>query len=214
MSDYEFAIHGHGLLPGLLAVHLLRQDPHCRILLLCRDSVVCGDHLEPVLPNRLSAASADLIDAFVVASWPAYLETRGGATQRFDDELLLLDPQQVHLELLDHLAPSDLIAGCGDAESHGGTVSWDGGCATVERLIDLDPLLGAAGESEIVGMAMFRHLDLPVLADYDASGPWWEACQYLPLGDERLVIRRLPRRAGLVASQTTFESLLNGLTAS
>ena len=83
----------------------------------------------------------------------------------------------------------------------------------VQRLVDLSPLLGPQGESEIVGMTMIRHLDLPVLADYDAAGSWWEACQYVPLGDERLVIRRLPRRDGLVATQTNFESFLNSLTA-
>lgn len=106
-----------------------------------------------------------------------------------------------------------MVTGCGRVESVVGKVSWEFGAAPVDRLVNLSPLLGQPGESEIVGMAVIRHLDLPVLADYDAAGPWWEACQYLPLGDERLVIRRLPRRDGLVASQTTFEGLLNSLTA-
>lgn len=213
MPGYELAIHGHGLLPGLLAMHLLGQNPGRRIVLLCQDRVACGDHLEPIVTSRLNSASAALIDPFVVASWPAYLEIRGGATERFAEHVVLLDPQQVYLSLLDHLGPDDLVAGCGAVHWEMGLVSWEGGSAAAERLVDLGPLLGQPGESEIVGMAMIRHLDLPVLADHDAAGPWWEACQYVPLGDERLVIRRLPRRTGLVATQTTFESLLNGLTA-
>lgn len=214
MARYELAIHGSGLLPGLLACHLLHHDPERRVLLLSSDRVVCGEHLEPIVTSRLSAASAALVDPFVVASWPAYLETRGGETERIEQEVLLLDPQQVYLSLLELAGAQDLIAACGTVRSADGEVTWEHGSAGADRLVDLSPLLGPPGESEIVGMAMIRHLDLPVLADYDASGPWWEACQYLPLGDERLVIRRLPRRDGLVATQTTFESLLNGLTSS
>lgn len=214
MAYYELAIHGSGLLPGLLAVHLAQQEAPRRVLLLSSDPVVCGEHLEPVVASRLSPVSAALVDPFVVASWPAYLETRGGKTERLEEEVLLLDPQQLHLELLDLLGAECLVPNCGAVAGEAGAVSWQGGSAVIDRLVDLAPLLGQQGESEIVGMAVIRHLDLPVLADYDASGPWWEACQYLPLGDERLVIRRLPRRDGLLATQTNFESLLNGLTAS
>ncbi|MBX9644498.1 MAG: hypothetical protein K2W91_10415 [Novosphingobium sp.] len=213
MAHYDLAIHGSGLLPGLLACHLLHHDPQRRVLLLSSDRVVCGEHLEPVVASRLSPASTALVDPFVVASWPAYLETRGGETERFEEEVLLLDPQQVHLELLELLGEDCQVPDCGQVASDRAVVTWQGGNAEADRLVDLSPLQGPPGESEIVGMAMVRHLDLPVLADFDASGPWWEACQYLPLGDERLVIRRLPRRDGLLATQTTFESLLNGLTS-
>ena len=62
-------------------------------------------------------------------------------------------------------------------------------------------------------MDVARWLKLPVLADFDAACQQWSARQYLPLGDERLVIRKLPRAEHLIGQQSTFEMLLNGLTA-
>ena len=49
MHRCELAIHGHGLLPGLLAVHLLGRDPGLSVLLLSADKAIGGEVLEPVL---------------------------------------------------------------------------------------------------------------------------------------------------------------------
>ena len=47
----------------------------------------------------------------------------------------------------------------------------------------------------------------------DAACEQWSARQYLPLGDERLVVRKIPHAQHLIGQQSTFETLLNGLTA-
>jgi hypothetical protein len=213
MVEKTLAIHGHGLLPGLLAVHLLNQDPGCPILLLCADQALGGAHLEPVVASRLSPVARDLIEPFVVSSWPAYYLIRAGTPDLQEDEVLLLDPMQVWLELQGRLDASVLVAPCGRVELDGELLSWDGGSAKIGRMIDLDPLIGRGSESEIVGVDAARRLTLPVLADYDAACDEWSARQYLPLGDERLVVRKLPRAEHLIGQQSTFEMLLNGLTA-
>ena len=213
MVALPLAIHGHGLLPGLLAIHLLNQAPQQPLLLLSADQTLGGAHLEPVVASRLTPAAKALTEPFVVSSWPAYYLIRAGTTDLQEDEVLLLDPTQVWLELHGRLDPSVLIAPCGALRFADGVLSWDGGCAPIARLIDLDPLLGRTSESEIVGIDAARRLNLPVLADYDAACEQWSARQYLPLGDERLVIRKIPHAQHLIAQQSTFETLLNGLTA-
>ena len=154
-----------------------------------------------------------VVRPFVVSSWPAYYLTRAGTTDLQEDEVLLLDPTQVWLELHGRLDSSALIAPCGALDFADGVLSWDGGCAPIAQLIDLDPLLGRTSESEIVGIDAARRLNLPVLADYDAACEQWSARQYLPLGDERLLVRKIPRAQHLIGQQSTFETLLNGLTA-
>ena len=213
MVAQPLAIHGHGLLPGLLAVHLLHLDPHRPILLLAADQTPGGAHLEPVVASRLSPVARSLVEPFVVSTWPAYYLIEAGKTDLQEDEVLLLDPLQVWLELQGQLEPAALVAPCGRIELSGSRLSWDGGAAEIDRLIDLGPLIGCSGESEIVGFDAARRLTLPVLADYDAACGEWSARQYLPLGDERLVVRKLPRATHLIGQQSTFETLLNGLTA-
>ena len=155
----------------------------------------------------------EVIEPFVVSSWPAYYLIRAGTAALQENEVLLLDPMQVWVDLQGRLDRSALVTGCGVVTLAGNMISWDHGTAEIVRLIDLDPLLGPGGESEIVGIDAARVLILPVLADYDATCEHWSAQQYLPLGDERLVVRKLPRAEHLIGQQSTFETLLNALTS-
>ena len=101
----------------------------------------------------------------------------------------------------------------GSAGAADGRIGWFGGSALLGQLIDLDPLIGAGAVSRIAGIAGAQALDLPVLADHDAACARWTAHQYLPLGDDRLVIRKLPRADNLVAQHTPLEALLSTLLA-
>ena len=213
MRVHQLAIHGHGMLPGLLALHMLAGSPQTDLVLLTSDLAIGGNQLEPVIAGRLSAASRVLIEPFVVARWDSYLTTRGGQSELHEAEVLLLDPLQVWLELQGQLDPARLIAGCSALTREEQLCSWPGGSVQTRQLIDLEPLLGPRCESEIVGLEALRWLSQPVLADFDAADEQWSAHQYLPLGDERAVIRKLPRQTDLLGAHRTFETLLNGLTA-
>ncbi len=213
MRFHQLAIHGHGMLPALLALHLLARAPQTDLVLLTSDKAIGGDQLEPVIAARLSPASLALVEPFVVMRWADYLITRDGQSDRQTGEVLLLDPVQVWLELERLLDPAALIADCGALAQSGGAISWQSGRAQIEQLIDLAPLLGPPGESEIVGLEAMRWLGQPVLADYDAADAQWSAHQYLPLGDDRAVIRKLPHQIDLLSAHSSFETLLNGLMA-
>ena len=90
MAAQPIAIHGHGILPGLLAVHLLAQRPLQSLLVLSGDSKLGGSHLEPVVASRLNAVARSLVEPFVVSSWPAYYLVASGKTDLQEDEVLLL----------------------------------------------------------------------------------------------------------------------------
>ena len=228
METPVLAIHGRGLVPGLLALRIIRAGVCAPVLLLSPDAAVCGDQLEPVIASALKQAAQALLEPFVVASRPAYYTVRGGVHERHDDPVWLLDPVQVWLDLQGLLPPAALVAACGPLEQSRGRLSWTGGSALLGRLIDLDPVIGGAAVSQIAGVDGAQALDLPVLADYDApdldapdldaddhdtASARWAAYQYLPLGDDRLVIRKLPRADNLVAQHTPIEALLNTLLA-
>ena len=129
----------------MLAIHLLNRDPQQPILLLSGDQVLGGTHLEPVVASRLNPAAKELTQPFVVSSWPACYLICCGTPALQEDEVVLLDPLQVGLELQGRMDPSMLVAFCGTVTLADSVLSWDHGSSEIDRLIDLDPLLGRGG---------------------------------------------------------------------
>lgn len=190
MHRCEIAIHGHGLLPGLLAVHLLGRDPGLSVLLLSADKTIGGDVLQPVVTSSLSPAALDLVEPFVVMQWPGYFVRQAGGAQRRDEEVLLLDPVQLWLELQGLLSPDCLALSHGALELDGEHLSWPGDSCSVARLVDLEPMTRRDEATEIVGLNAARALPLPVLADFDTDDDHWNVFQHLPLGDDRVLVRK------------------------
>lgn len=190
MHRCELAIHGHGLLPGLLAVHLLGRDPGLSVLLLSADKAIGGDVLEPVLASSLTSAAYDLVEPFVVMRWPGYFVRQAGGARHYDDEVLLLDPVQLWIELQSLLSPDCLALSHGALEQDGVHLSWPGDSCEVARLVDLEPMTRREQSCEIVGLDAARALPLPVLADFDTGDEHWNVFQHLPLGDDRVLVRK------------------------
>lgn len=190
MRRYDLAIRGCGMLPGLLVVHLLQRDPSQSLLLLSGEADVAGQRLEPVVASSLSASARALVDPFVVARWPGYLTSRNGQYAEVPGEVLLLDPVQLWLELQALLAPDDLAVAVDGIVRQGGTLSWRDQTAAVADLVDLDSLTRREEAEEILGLDAVRALALPVLVDFDTGGQPWDAFQHIPLGDERVYVRK------------------------
>jgi hypothetical protein len=190
MHRCDLAIHGHGLLPGLLAVHLLGRYPGLSVLLLSTDKTIGGDVLEPVVASSLSRAAHDLVEPFVVMKWPGYFIRQAGGAQHHDDAVLLLDPVQLWLELQSLLPPDCLALSHGSLEHEGEHLAWPGDSCSVTRLVDLESMTRREQSCEIVGLDAARALPLPVLADFDTDDDHWNVFQHLPLGDERVLVRK------------------------
>lgn len=187
---YDIAIHGHGMLPGLVALHLNNRAPDQALLLLSADRTIGGDMLEPVVRSSLSPDALDLVEPFAVARWPGFLVSDGGEPHHHDDEVLLLDPVQLWLELSIALPLHDMVALDGPLRRHGTDLSWPGGSARVTELVDLASATRRDQSADILGLDAARSLGLPVLADFDTAGEPWDAFQHIPLGDERVYVRK------------------------
>lgn len=190
MHRCELAIHGHGLLPGLLAVYLLGRDPGLSVLLLSADKTIGGEVLEPVAVSSLVPAARELVEPFVVMRWPGYFIRQAGSARRHDEEVWLLDPVQLWIELQGLLPPDCLAFSHGGLELEGDHLSWPGDSCTVTRLVDLQSITLRDQDTEIVGLDAARALPLPVLADFDTGDAHWNVYQHLPLGDERVLVRK------------------------
>lgn len=200
-DQHDIAIHGWGMLPALLALDRLAREPESRVLLLCGDSAVGGDQVEPVVADRLAPAARDLAERCSVIRWDGYFVIDDGDVERRDEAVWLLDPVQVWLEIDAYADRCTARTGCASM----------GAANPASRQIDLAPLTLPQAECEIRGDDLVRELGLPILADYDSVPPGWHALQMLPLGDERVMVRKLPLRTSLVTAAVTFESLLNAL---
>lgn len=187
---YDLALHGHGLIPGLLCLHLLRRASLRSLLLLSADTTVAGNALEPVTLSSLSPPALDLVEDFAVARWPGYLVIRDGQSHRHDDPVLLLDPVQLLLELGTELAAHNMRAGVRSVSRRGTALAWQGGTAQAADLVDLCALTRTEQCTQILGLDVARGLDLPVLADLDTRDEQWNALQHVPLGDERIYVRK------------------------
>lgn len=200
-EGHDIVIHGWGMLPALLALHLLAKEPRSRVLLLCGDSAVGGDQVEPVVADRLGPVARELVTSCCIARWEGYYIVRDGAVALHEETVWLLDPVQLWLDIAEQDLRCTARTGC----------STVGAGDKAKRTIDLGSLTLPQAESEIRGNALVRQLGLPILADFDSVPPGWHAHQMLPLGDERVLVRRLPLRTSVVTATTTFESLLNAL---
>jgi hypothetical protein len=67
---------------------------------------------------------------------------------------------------------------------------------------------------EIIGLESVRSLPWPVLVDLDTGDEPWDAFQHIPLGDDRVYIRKRNCRGDPEAELTTgFGQLLSDLIA-
>lgn len=190
MGRFDLGIRGSGMLPGLLGVHLMQRDASQSLLLLSGDEEIAGTRLEPLVASSLSPAARKLVDPFVVASWPGYLVTGHGPAREVPDPVLLLDPVQLWLELQALIAPEALITGVMTIEYKSGCLHWPGNSAMVDHLVDLDPITRHEEADEIIGLEAARSLPLPVLVDLETGPEPWDAFQHIPLGDERVYVRK------------------------
>lgn len=190
LIQYDLAIHGHGMLPGLVALHLHRRNPGQALLLLSADFQLGGNALEPVVRSSLTDEAHALVEPFIVAQWPGYLVSDKGDPDYHDDEVLLLDPVQLSLELSAVLENHEMTSTGGQLTVKGKGLSWAGGQAQALELVDLAALTWLDQECEILGLDAARSLSLPVLADFDTGHEPWHAFQHIPLGDERVFVRK------------------------
>ncbi|WP_067732989.1 hypothetical protein [Novosphingobium naphthalenivorans] len=218
MKTYEFAILGFGVFPCIVALALRAIDPDLRILLLTGDSEVGGGGLDLMLPERLNAAARAVLEPMIVREWPAYYAQGSGEAVLTHEPVVLVDPVQVSLEVEAQFPGDAIVTSCGTVSKLGRFATFRGGQAEVSQLIDLTRWMGVPAETKIVGADGLWALDLPVIAEAESPGEESGAYFAIPLGDERMAIRRWKVSEGdsslrpAVATSDIY-AIMNGLSS-
>jgi len=71
-SEYDYILVGGGLQSGLIALALRHHQPESRVLMVERDSHLCGNHTWSFHPNDVGASASPWVEAAVEVRWPQY----------------------------------------------------------------------------------------------------------------------------------------------
>lgn len=173
-----------------MALALTARSPGLRLALVTGNAEIGGRELDLVLPSRLAGSCHALLEDLVVRTWPAFLVNFSGTSAPVEEAVWLLDPVQLWLQLLERGAAVDLQPGCAEIVRTEAGLLCDGLAVTAEAVLDLRHLQLPRRSSEIVGAAALGDLTRPVYADLAAGGAAYDCLQYVPLGDDRVVINR------------------------
>ena len=70
--EYDYILVGGGLQSGLIALALRYHQPRARILMVERNSQLCGNHTWSFHPKDVNASAAPWVEAAVEVRWPQY----------------------------------------------------------------------------------------------------------------------------------------------
>ena len=70
--EYDYVLVGGGLQSGLIALALQHHQPEARILMVERDSNLCGNHTWSFHPMDVHASASQWVEAAVEVRWPQY----------------------------------------------------------------------------------------------------------------------------------------------
>lgn len=195
-EEFDIAVIGDGPAGALMALALAARSPGLRITLLTLDAEIGGRELDLVLPSRLARSCHALLEDLVVQSWPAFLVNFSGISAPVEEAAWLLDPVQLWLQLLDHGVAVDLKPDCTEIVRTETGLLCDGRAIIAEAVLDLHHLRPPSRSSAIVGAAELGDLSRPVYADLAVGGAAYDCLQYIPLGDDRVVINSFHATTG------------------
>ncbi|MDE2560645.1 MAG: hypothetical protein KGL48_00225 [Sphingomonadales bacterium] len=198
MENFDLAIVGQGVLPGLVALLVRSARKDARILLLTADDEAGGRGLELMMVQHLAKPVRDVLDPAIVSEWPAYYRLRSGTRTRNDERVALLDPVQIWLELNQLAHPPTIVTKCGEVECVGHSLHWSAGAAICNEAIDLRPWTSGLADTHIVAIEASARLDLPVVSDPASSldAEPGDILHWIPLGDNRMAVRHWPPAEG------------------
>lgn len=196
---------GGGLFGALIALANAPSRDRRQVILVEERPRFGGGPQQPFLADDLPPGGIELVDDLVVREWPGFLmllpdgEGDDAGTHLVERRLMVLAPEQVHVELSLALPPDDLLCGCPPPVVLSAT-AVEVGDQRIEgdAVLDLRNVLAGADGGRIfvdVGSHMpDLPLDLsrPVLLDATVgTAGAGGALQYVPMADGWLVMRRL-----------------------
>jgi hypothetical protein len=208
VAKCDIAIVGGGLTGTLLVLAMRRHRPQCQVAVIEQSGNFGGQWLEVAVRDELPAVLAEVIEPAIVKQWPGCFVNHPAGPVRFDDVVVMCDPRQLHLEMLELMGDAPWIRGSRVRSVTDGRVVHDLGEVEARLVIDAsDARIEAAIEVERLPSYRdfnLRHdLDLPIIADMTAVAGAWDMLQMFPVDSELMVVEHLrhcpdgPLAAGL-----------------
>ncbi len=194
---HDVAIVGGGLLGCLLALAFARRRPDIRLVVFEQCERFGGDMLEPVVLDEAPDSCRSLIDGAIVKIWPACYVILPDSCQSFDDPVALVDPRQLHLEMIESVA-GDCLASCVVEAIDGPRIVTDRGAFRAQHVIDTR---GKARfdrfqferRTQYRDFGLDHGLEAPVLADFSQSHGDWAFLQMFPIDHQRIIVEHWRR---------------------
>lgn len=196
---HDLAIIGGGLFGSLLGLALRAHRPDIDFVLIEKEGYFGGSFLEAAIANEIPDPIRSILDPAIVKYWPACFVNYPGQSERFEDEVLLVDPRQIHLEMVDHPQASQCFANCTIETISGDRIVHSGGTLHARLIVDASDLR-IQSSLEIERLTRYRDfrldhdLDLPILADMSATAGDWSFLQLFPVDGERMAVEHFRHR--------------------
>lgn len=212
---HDLAIVGGGLFGTLLALGLRRHRPDVDFVLVEGGARFGGSLLEGAVAQEVPAALADVIDRATVRVWPGCFVNYPGRSQFFGDDILLVDPRQLHIEVIDHPLASRCRAGVRIRAIDGGRIFHDGGDIRARLIVDasdarIQSQLGIERVTRYRDFSLAHDLELPILADMSATAGDWSFLQLYPVDGERMVVEHFRPRAPAPGAASAVDGAADG----
>lgn len=195
---HDVAIVGGGLLGSLLVLAFARHRPDIRLIAFERSEHFGGEMLEPVVLDEVPDVCRSLIDSAIVKIWPACFVILPDSCQSYCDSVALVDPRQIHVEMIEKVAPGSRRADCLVKVIDGQRIVTDRGVFRAQHVID------TRGQTRLDSFEFERRtqyrdfkldhgLEMPVLADFSQSRGDWTLLQLFPVDQQRIIVEHWRR---------------------
>lgn len=207
---HDLAIIGGGLFGSVLALALREHRPEVDFAVIESEAHFGGSFLEAAVANELPRSIRKILDRATVKVWPSCFVNYPGGPQHFDDEVLLIDPRHLHLEMIDHPQASRCFAGCTVEAVKGDRILHSRGNVRARLIVDASDLR-IQSHLEIERLTRYRDfrlehdLDQPILADMSRTAGDWSFLQLFPIDRERMVVEHFRHRPIATDASTPVE---------
>jgi len=176
-----------------LALTCYRRD--VSLVLIEQNSHFGGDRLEAGLAAEIPLSIWPFIENACVKSWQRCFIAYPSDSRSFDEAVVLVDPRQLHIDIIDALAAGSYYLNSRTVAIHDKLITHSHGEFSAEIIIDASDVrvenhLGIERKTSYRDFNLSHDLDVPILADMSLGGGDWAFLQLFPIDNERIVVEQ------------------------